>query len=159
MQSSRYDSVSPEFCSGNEKRAETCTAAPALQSDVEETAMSASSRQIALTCKPIPKSYTKPVSQFHPKHTIKFLLQEHMLGSLEAPHTQPTWAAKPPRIPRLTHKNLLLTEAERMADRILHPCFFQGKTRQLPGFMLHASEQTKVFVFSKDLLQVQLCYR
>lgn len=143
MQTSKYYSASPEFCTGNEKRAETCTAVPALQSRAPETAVSASSRQIALTCKPVPKSYAKPVSQFHPKH-IKFLLQEHMLGSLEAPHTQPTRAAKPPRIPWFTYKNLLLTEVQRIADKILHSCFSQGKTRQLPGcvfYMLQSKQK------------------
>lgn len=59
-----------------------------------------------------PKELHKACLSIHPKH-IKFLLQEHMLGSLEAPHIQPTQATKPPRIPGVTHKNLLLQKHKR----------------------------------------------
>lgn len=54
-----------------------------------------------------PKELHKTCLSIHPKH-IKFPLQEHMFGSLKAPHSQPTQAAEPPRIPWVTHKNLLL---------------------------------------------------
>lgn len=102
-------------------------------------AVSASSRQIALTCKPVPKLH-KTCLSIHPKH-IKFLLQEHMVGSLKAPHTQPTQAAEPPRIPWVTQKPAS-TEAQRITDGILHPFLFQAKA---VGRMhiLYVSEQTK----------------
>jgi len=130
-QTSPCSSVSPSLCTGHEKRAETCTAVPALQSRTRQTAASASSRQIARTCKPVPKSYAKPVSRFHPKH-IKFLLHKHMLGSAEAPRC------------RGTRGNLLRTEAQSMADGVSHSCFFQGKTRQVSGcifYMLQSKQK------------------
>lgn len=88
-----------------------------------------------------PKELHKTCLSIHPKH-IKFLLQEHMLGSLRAPHSQPTQAAEPPRIPWVTHKNLLL---QKHKGWLMGFCIHSfSKLRQLAGciFYMFQSEQS-----------------
>lgn len=92
-----------------------------------------------------PKELHKTCLSIHPKH-IKFLLQEHMVGSLKAPHTQPTQAAEPPRIPWVTHKNLLL---QKHKGSLMGFCIHSfSKLRLLGGcifYMLQSKQNISIF--------------